>query len=132
MTAAAKTSLVTGGTRGIGSVISEVLRDRGDWVITVSRREINDENHFSVDLSSKKQIFELVRNLSSTTIDNLVFCHRYRGKSWNKEFQISLHALYHIIENLTKNLTGNASIVIISSNASCFIQDEQSLAYPHH
>ena len=84
MTAAAKTSLVTGGTRGIGSEISEVLRDRGDWVITVSRREINDENHFSVDLSSKKQIFELVRNLSSTTIDNtvLVLPAKYNNILW--------------------------------------------------
>ena len=83
MTEAIKNSLVTGGTKGIGSVITEVLRDRGDRVITISRGEINDENHISVDLSSKKQIYKLVRNLSSTTINNLVFCHRYRGKSWN-------------------------------------------------
>ena len=129
MTKAIKTSLVTGGTRGIGSEISEVLRDRGDWVITVSRREINDENHFSVDLSSKKQLSKLSKNIGSTTIDNLVFCHRYRGKSWNKEFQISLDAVHHTIEALKTNLAADSSIVIIGSNASRFVLDEQSLAY---
>ena len=124
-----KTSLVTGGTRGIGGVVSEVLRNRGDEVITVSRRKLDDGNHISVDLSSKKQIYKLVRNLSSTTIDNLVFCHRYRGKSWNKEFQISLHAVHHMIEGLKPNLGANSSIVIIGSNASSFVFEEQSVSY---
>ena len=34
-----KTSLVIGGTCGIGSVVSEVLRDRGDQVITLLCRK---------------------------------------------------------------------------------------------
>ena len=50
-------------------------------------------------------------------------------KNWRKEFQISLDAVRHIIENLSNNLTGNSGIVIIGSNASRFIADNQSLAY---
>ena len=124
-----KTSLVTGGTRGIGSVVSEVLRDRGDQVITLSRRKKNDKNHISVDLSSEKQISQMSKKMGKKRIDNLIFCHRYRGDKSRKEFQISFDAIHHTIENLNKNLSDNAAIVIIGSNASRFILDEQPLAY---
>tara|TARA_Y100000590_G_scaffold460725_1_gene620732 strand:- start:1708 stop:2418 length:711 start_codon:yes stop_codon:yes gene_type:complete len=124
-----KTSLITGGTRGIGSIITEVLNERGDHVITLSRRAENHPNHFSVDISSKKQLSKLTKSLESTTIDNLIFCHRYRGESWNKEFQISLGAVRHTIEALKTKFSSDCSIVIIGSNAGRFILDEQSLAY---
>jgi NAD(P)-dependent dehydrogenase (short-subunit alcohol dehydrogenase family) len=129
MTEAIKTSLVTGGTRGIGSEIADVLRNRGDEVITVSRGKLDDKNHISTDLSSKKQINEMSKRIKTKYIDNMIFCHRYRGNKWRKEFQISLDAVHYIIENLRKNLTSNTSIVIIGSNASRFIANEQSLAY---
>jgi len=122
-------SLLTGGTRGIGSVIVDVLRDRGDHVITVSRRKLNDENHISADVSSEKEISEISKAISLKRIKNLIFCHRYRGDSWKKEFQVSLDAVRYIIEKFRKQLTNDASIVIIGSNASRFIMEEQSLAY---
>ena len=129
MAEAIKTSLVTGGTRGIGSVIADVLRDREDHVITVSRRKINDENHISVDLSLEKQISLISERIGTKRINNLIFCHRYRGDRWEKEFSISLDAVYHMIESLKAKFTPKSSIVIISSNASQFVFQEQSLAY---
>ena len=129
MTEAIKISLITGGTSGIGSVIADVLSDRGDQVITVSSRNLNDENHISVDLSTEEKISQISRRIGKKRINNLIFCHRYRGDKWRKEFQISLISVHHIIENLSNNLTSNASIVIIGSNASRFILDEQTLAY---
>jgi NAD(P)-dependent dehydrogenase (short-subunit alcohol dehydrogenase family) len=123
------TSLVTGGTRGIGSVIVDVLRIRGDRVITVSSRNLDEANHISVDISSEKQLTEMAKKIGPNPLNNLVFCHRYRGDEWRKEFQISLDAVYHAIEALEKHLAPEASIVIISSNASRFILEEQPLAY---
>ena len=77
MTKTIKTSLITGGTRGIGGVIADVLRDRGDRVITVSRRKLNDENHISADLSSREQISQISKKIGSTPISNLIFCPCY-------------------------------------------------------
>ena len=124
-----KTSLVIGGTRGIGSVITEVLRARGDHVITLSRKKINDKNHISIDLSSKDDISCLSSRISSVDIHNLVFCHRYRGNNWEEEIQVSLEGVCLVIENLKKNLTSASSIVIIGSNASRYFFEEQSVAY---
>jgi len=129
MAEASKTSIVTGGTRGIGSVIAGVLRDRGDRVITISRRKMDDENHISADLSSEKQISKIATIIGRKCIDNIVFCHRYRGDIWKKEFQICLEAVYDLIERFKTNLASKSSIVIIGSNASHFIMAEQSLAY---
>ena len=128
MTEAINNSLVTGGTRGIGSVIAEVLRDRGDRVITVSRRRMKDENHVSMDLSSIEDISSLPSRIASVDIHNLVFCHRYRGDNWGDEFKVSLEGVCHVIENL-KKLESLSSIVIIGSNASRYVFEEQSIAY---
>ncbi len=129
MTESIKISLVTGGTRGIGSVIADELRYRGDHVITVSRRTKNDENHISVDLSSKKQISQISKSIGSKQINNLIFCHRYRGDNWGDEFQVSLGGVYFVIENIKKKLASVSSIVMIGSNASRYVFEEQSAAY---
>ena len=90
---------------------------------------MNDQNHISADLSSKKQISKISRRIGSKCISSLIFCHRYRGDSWENEFSISLDAVHHIIEGLKTNLASESSIVILSSNASHFILAEQPLAY---
>ena len=129
MTEAINNSLVTGGTKGIGRVIAEVLRDRGDRVITLSRSQImNDENHISMDMSNIEDISSLPSRIASVDIHNLVFCHRYRGDSWEMEFKVSLEAVCHLIENV-KKLASLSSIVIIGSSASSFVFEEQSTAY---
>ena len=129
MTESKKISLVTGGTRGVGSVIADVLRNRGDRVITVSRRTLNDENHISADLSSKKQISRISKRIDSKRINNLIFCHRYRGDNWGDEFQVSLEGVYLVIENVKKKLASVSSIVIVGSNAGRYVFEEQSAAY---
>ena len=129
MTEVVNNSLVTGGTRGIGSVVTEVLRDRGDRVITISRGKMNDENHVEMDLSSIEDISSLPNRITSVDIHNLVFCHRYRGNNWGEEFQVSLEAVNLVIENVKKKLASVSSIVIIGSNASRYVFEEQSTAY---
>lgn len=122
-------SLVTGGTNGIGRVIKSVLCERGDQVYTLSRRRINNAYHISVDMSSKEKMVEITKRLDGKNVNNLIFCHRYRGSSLKKEFLVSLNAVHHVIESLKNKFTSETSIVIISSKASRFIFDEQSFAY---
>ena len=69
------TSIVIGGTRGMGSVIADHLSDRGDMVYTVSRSSSKRENHIKCDISF--DCASIIDNIDS--IDYLVFSHRYRG-----------------------------------------------------
>ena len=45
-----KISIIFGGTRGIGKVISKTLAKRGDLVITASRKNLKKKSHLSIDL----------------------------------------------------------------------------------
>lgn len=123
------TSVVTGGTRGIGREIVAVLRKRGDKVYTVSRRSLNREDHIAIDLSSAEDISRLTRKFGRKKIDNLVLCHRYRGDSLTEELNISFQAVHQVVDCLKKNYSKKSSIVIIGSIASQFVIDEQSFVY---
>jgi len=122
-------SFVTGGTRGIGSEIVSVLRQRGDRVFTLSRRQSDSDDHISVDLSSQEQIIEVANKVGRRKIDNLVFCHRYRGDDGQQDLRVSFEAIHHVVETLKSRLSSRSSIVIIGSIASQTILDEQSFAY---
>ena len=122
-------SLVVGGKSGIGRSIVEVLRDRGDKVYTFSRRKSKDENHISIDLSSKASIKKIENLLGNIFIDNLIFCHRYRGDDRKKEYEITVGAVCEVIEILKEKFTINGSIIVLSSPASSFIFDEQTVEY---
>jgi 3-oxoacyl-[acyl-carrier protein] reductase len=122
-------SLVVGGKTGIGRSIVEVLRGRGDQVITFSRRKIKDENHISIDLGSKNSIKEKLDLLGNKLIDNLIFCHRYRGADRKIEYEITVEAVSGVIEILKDKFKKNGSIVVLSSPASNLIFDEQAVEY---
>lgn len=123
------TSVVTGGTRGIGKEIVAVLRKRGDNVFTVSRRSLNRRDHIAVDLSCSENISRLTRIFGRKKIDNLVLCHRYRGDSLIEEIDVSFQGMHQVVDCLTNNLSKNSSIVIVGSIASQFIIDEQPFVY---
>ena len=122
-------SLVIGGQTGVGRSIVEVLRGRGDEVYTFSRRKSKDENHISIDLGSKTNIKKIENLLSNRLIDNLIFCHRYRGDDIKIEYQITVNAVCEIIELLKGKFKKNGSIVALSSEASNLIFDEQPIEY---
>ena len=76
-------SIIFGGTKGIGKVISKTLSKRGDSVITASRKISKKKSHLSIDLSSEKSkiqssISKYFRN-KNFKVNNIVFCQRYRG-----------------------------------------------------
>jgi 3-oxoacyl-[acyl-carrier protein] reductase len=126
-----KTSLIVGGTKGIGSVITEQLKDRGDQVFTASRRDNETNNHFSFDISSSDDVKKVASSFSSklNQINYLVFSHRYRGEDPTQEFQITIDGVTKLINAFQGSWSSESSIVILGSNASRFILDEQSVTY---
>ena len=122
-------SLVTGGTRGIGSTIVSILHSRGDQVYTLSRRKNDNDYHISVDLESKNNVRKIADKLGNIFIDNLIFCHRYRGNNREKEYEVSVNSVCNVIQTLENRFTTSASILIVSSPASNFIFNEQSVEY---
>jgi len=123
-------SVVIGGTKGIGSVIVDILDKRGDFVHVVSRNEYPGiQNHIQFDLYDMPHI-EFLFSQIGPSINYLVFSHRYRGNDWHEEFDITVRAVSIIVEALiSKFTTDESSVVIIGSNASRFIMDEQPAQY---
>ena len=129
-----KTSIVVGGSRGIGLTISEMFVQRGDYTYVISRSINNSVGiHIPVDITNSEQIhkaFERIFNHNST-IDHLVFSQKNRKKSSNEdyEFNLTLNSIVEIIEIAKNHFNKNASIVALGSPASQFIFDEQPLDY---
>ena len=118
-------SVVIGGISGIGSVIAKHLANRGDKIYTISRSDSTSKNHISCDISSDcTSIIDRI-----TSIDYLIFAHRYRGTDWNKTFDVTVKGVDNVIKAVSNKLNKNSSVVIISSNASHFVSEEQPAEY---
>ena len=116
-------SLIIGGTRGIGSVIKEVLVDRGDCVYTASRSSSTDPSHLILDISNN------VKLDPSLKLNYLIFAHRYRGQEWDDDFDVTVKLVDLIINQFKNRFFNEASIVILGSNAGHFVLEEQSSSY---
>ena len=122
-------SLITGGMSGIGSVVADTLRSRGDEVYTTSRRPTRHDSHISADLSTRKGITKVSNELRDTLIDNLIFTHRYRGVDPTEEFQLIVKSVDDLIMELINSFSVSASIIILGSKASNLVFPEQSFSY---
>lgn len=118
-----KTTLIIGGTRGIGSVIKQVFLERGDIVYTASRSALPDPNHFTIKLPDK---IAIDKNLK---LNYLIFTHRYRKKEWDDDFKITVKGVDRTITLLQDSFLDEASIVILGSNAGHFVLEEQPASY---
>ncbi len=122
-----KVSVVVGGTKGIGQVIANSLRKRGDCVYTVSRRKYDQDHHIRFDISLENS--SVLADRINSKIDYLIFSQRYRGSEWSQEFNLSVKATHNIIESMRPKLCDEASVVIIGSNSSQFVLDEATIQY---
>ncbi len=129
-----KTSVVVGGSKGIGSVISEILNKRGDRTFSLSRKNDNAfPRHIPIDLTVEKAVIQALQLLSEKVakVDYLVFSQKFRGPNynWKSELDLTLHATNQIINLIRNKLSTSASIVVIGSPAGKFVINEQPVEY---
>jgi len=120
---------VTGGTRGIGSVITDVFKKEGKRVLTVSRTKIESKEHISVDLSEKDSAANIKDYIGCDGVENLVLCHRYRGQSRSDEMSLMVDKTIDLIEELKDQFLKPSSIVVVGSRAASQVFSDQPIGY---
>jgi NAD(P)-dependent dehydrogenase (short-subunit alcohol dehydrogenase family) len=134
-------TLIAGGSRGIGAALAKYLAKTGHLVSVLSRKSPQSEyptssiRHWELDVRNPSQIPEVLSSISEARgeINNLIISLRYRGEGedWTGEMETGPQAARNLIEHLIKYRKRNSlkSIVVVSSVASMFVADEQSINY---
>jgi len=121
-------SIVIGGTGGIGSAIVDLLRSRGDQVMTVGRSSSQNVD-ISCDVSTTEGRLGFVDAVQDKKIDNLIFAHRYRGDEEGQDFNVAFNSVEEVIKLVSSSLESGSCIVLLSSVAARQVLDEQSGSY---
>ena len=131
-----KTAIVTGGSRGIGKEISEILAANNYNVIAVatseqsldSIRDIKNIRPFCCDISDKQSIEKLYNYISDTFgyadvlinnagihMDNILL--RMKSEEWTKVMDVNLNGPFHLTKAVLKDMVKNkcGRIINISS-----------------
>jgi len=124
-------SLIVGGSTGIGKVIFGTFSKKNKNVYILSNKYLTSNKSIQVDLSDNWSIDQMLKNkfFKKAKIKNLIFCQRFRGDNIHDHFKISFFSVVRLIEKLKGKMTNNSSVVVINSNASNFITDDQPLGY---
>jgi NAD(P)-dependent dehydrogenase (short-subunit alcohol dehydrogenase family) len=130
-----------GGTRGTGRALVRKLA-REDHAVSVLARRLPPEadrvtgvSYWTVDLNESEKLKTTLAELVGARgkINNIAFLQRYRGEgdSWIGEMETSLTATRNVIDLLSGSFVpgGDNAIVIVNSNASEVVVDEQPLSY---
>lgn len=132
-----KHTLVVGGTKGTGLVLSNFFLEKGHTVSLIGRTDplLDDDNaHFlELDLENTDKIKSAIDEITTKVgkIDNVVFLQRYRGDGdkWGGEFTVSLTATKEIIDQIKWSDNPHKSLVVVGSVLSKFILEGQPLSY---
>ena len=131
-----KTAIVTGGSRGIGKEISEILAANNFNVIAVatseqsldSIRDTKNIHPFCCDISDQKSIEKLYNFVSVTFgyadvlinnagihMDNILL--RMKNEEWSKVMDVNLNGPFHLTKTVLKDMVKNkcGRIINISS-----------------
>ena len=124
-----KKTVIIGGNTGIGKVIYNALKKRGDKIFKISRTQFNKKNNLSADISSIDGLSKIKKVFYKKKINNIIFTQRYRGNNSIEEYKVMVESTNNLIKLFKKNLLKNSSIVILSSVASTTIVPEQNASY---
>ena len=134
-------SIVFGGSKGLGRVLTRQLAARGDHVSVISRSEppraerADGACYFAADIAdtSATQAALAAAIEQSGALDYLIFCQRYRGKenAWAGELAVSLTASKQVIEYVQDRFAkgGDCGIVFVSSVFGDRIGEGQDISY---
>jgi len=129
------TSLVIGGTKGIGLEIANTFKKRGDRTIVLSRNKNSWEGEFIqadlCDLTSLEKSVQFIKN-NNLNFSYIVFSQKNRVKpdDLETEIQISLRSTQYFIEKLIPdNMEDVGSVVFLGSPARQYVIREQPVEY---
>ena len=124
-----KKTVIIGGNSGIGKVIFNVIKKRGDKIVKISRTQFNKKNNLSADISSIEGLSKIKKVFYKKKINNIIFTQRYRGNNSIEEYKVMVESTNNLIKLFKKNLLKNSSIVILSSIACVTVVPEQNASY---
>ena len=61
--------IISGGTSGLGKAIAEDLREKGNRVITLSRKSISSKDHFQCDISNYSSLKSVCKKINAIRIN---------------------------------------------------------------
>ena len=135
-------SIIVGGTKGLGRVVTRQFAARGDVVIVFARNQLPAEDLsagtiFSrqVDITDKQAVVEALAAVAAAhgKLNYCVFLQRYRGKEndWTGEFETTLTATKDLVEAAIPHFadTGDKGLVMVSSVFGQYVGEGQAASY---
>lgn len=130
-----KTTLVTGGTRGIGRAITEKLLSEGHKVFVVYKENAKQANELAekygdqvatlqANLADKEQVSQLIENLKDIQFDGIVnnagivYLTKWEDfnlDEWEETLTVNLTAPVKLVHGLRNNLKDGGAVVNIAS-----------------
>ena len=130
-----KTTLVTGGTRGIGRAITEKLLSEGHKVFVVYKENAKQANELTekygdqvvilkANLADKEQVSQLIENLKDIQFDGIVNnagivyltkWEDFNFDEWEETLAVNLTAPIKLVHGLRNNLKDGGAVVNIAS-----------------
>lgn len=130
-------SVIVGGTRGLGKMVTKVLSADGHKLSILGRTTMDDsdeKNYYEkIDLIHEDNFIPAIKNIIATRgkINNVIFLQRFKGDGdkWQGELEISVNSTRKMIEACKDDFSSPASIVIVTSVMGRFANNSQPISY---
>lgn len=129
------TSLVVGGSNGIGLEIANLLKMRGDEVYVLSRNKNNcSGNIIQADLSDPESLVNSVEYIQKNNLcfNYIVFCQKNRDmpNDFETEFQVTLKSTRYLVDTLIpSHMKESGAVIFLGSPAGRYIMSDLPVEY---